>query len=207
METRIVYSSELLTALMPYCCRGNVISHCKNSSCAKVGRLCTDCQLSKKQQCSNLPTRDVTSELARPGQQNHEEPLGRISPPETAEEERRKDSSQAWLESHIMPTTMPPSNNVTLHETHDLRVRVRVPHTDDYLLALYQISSQWPTFSWGSTDSVMLGRELKLIYAEVIHWRKNSYWLPQGNADRAFSELTEMFNAPLLQGMLWSQWH
>ena len=39
---------------MPQCCRCNGSGRCKNCSCKKAGRVCTNCLPSKKNQCKNL---------------------------------------------------------------------------------------------------------------------------------------------------------
>ena len=53
-----------------------------------------------------------------------------------------------------------------------------------------------PIFSWGSVDSESFSHSLNAAYAEIVHWRKNSFKVPFGKAGKDFvSELASLFRA------------
>ena len=45
-----------------------------------------------------------------------------------------------------------------------------------------------PNFTWGDKDSGSFCSALKDVYVEVVHWRKNCFKVPLGNAGKAFVE-------------------
>ena len=52
-----------------------------------------------------------------------------------------------------------------------------------------------PTFTWGILDSATLSELLDTAYDEIVHWRRNCFKLPQGNAGKAFTnELARLFH-------------
>ena len=55
------------TYKMRQCCRCNGSGRCKNCSCVKAGKACTDCLPSKRQACSNRPTQPPQTSPPPPG--------------------------------------------------------------------------------------------------------------------------------------------
>ena len=53
-----------------------------------------------------------------------------------------------------------------------------------------------PVFVWGDYDSAAVMKSLDEAYAEVVHWRRNTFLVPFGNAGKGFvSELRRLFRA------------
>ena len=53
-----------------------------------------------------------------------------------------------------------------------------------------------PLFTWGDLDSATFIHSIDAAYAEVVHWRKNTFTVPYGNAGKRFvSELSRLFRA------------
>ncbi len=58
------------------------------------------------------------------------------------------------------------------------------------------IPTEEPCFSWGSLDSESFIHSLAATYAEVVHWRRNCFKVPFGNAGKSFvTELARLFKA------------
>jgi len=53
-----------------------------------------------------------------------------------------------------------------------------------------------PEFSWGTLDSSSFSTVLDNAYDETVHWRKNCFKIPHGNAGKSFvNELARLFQA------------
>ena len=53
-----------------------------------------------------------------------------------------------------------------------------------------------PIFTWGALSSETFTHSLNATYAEVVHWKKNVFKVPHGNAGKSFvSELASLFQA------------
>ena len=53
-----------------------------------------------------------------------------------------------------------------------------------------------PIFTWGDLDAETFTQRLNLAYSTVIHWRRNIFAIPTGNAGTAFvRELSRLFRA------------
>ena len=53
-----------------------------------------------------------------------------------------------------------------------------------------------PMFTWGDFDSATFIHSIDAAYAKVVHWRKNTFTVPYGNAGKRFvSELSRLFRA------------
>ena len=53
-----------------------------------------------------------------------------------------------------------------------------------------------PIFTWGSHSSESFIHSLNATYAEVVHWKINSFKVPQGSVGKSFvSELARLFNS------------
>ncbi len=57
-------------------------------------------------------------------------------------------------------------------------------------------SANPPIFTWGEKDPQSFCELLQAIYKEVVHWRKNCFMIPLGNAGKSFvNELCRLYNA------------
>jgi hypothetical protein len=53
-----------------------------------------------------------------------------------------------------------------------------------------------PVFVWGEYDSASIMKSMDVAFAEVVHWRRNTFPVPYGNASKALvSELCRLFRA------------
>ena len=53
-----------------------------------------------------------------------------------------------------------------------------------------------PSFSWGEYDHASIKDSLEEAYSEVVHWRKNTFQVPFGNAGKGFvAELSRLYKA------------
>ena len=53
-----------------------------------------------------------------------------------------------------------------------------------------------PSFTWGEIDSASIMESMDLAYAEIVHWRKNTFTVPFGNTGKGFvSELSRLYKA------------
>ena len=63
-------------------------------------------------------------------------------------------------------------------------------HTDPWPLPC----SPWPDFQWGSSDGKVFCASVTSAYDEAIHWKRNIFLLPSGNAGKSFiQEMTRLF--------------
>ena len=65
-------------------------------------------------------------------------------------------------------------------------------HTDPWPLPC----SPCPDFQWGSSDGKIFCASITSAYDEAIHWKRNIFLLPSGNAGKSFiQEMTRLLNA------------
>ena len=58
------------------------------------------------------------------------------------------------------------------------------PINDTLALPTFTLMSE-PNFTWGERNSESFCKELQLTYDEVVHWRKNCFTIPLGNAGKS----------------------
>ena len=67
-------------------------------------------------------------------------------------------------------------------------------HTKNGLPAPFPLAS--PAFSWGEYEASTFAQTLEEAYDEVVHWRRNLFQIPFGNAGKSFVlELSRLFRA------------
>ena len=55
---------------------------------------------------------------------------------------------------------------------------------------------QPPNFTWNSGSGEIFCRKINTVYEEVVHWRRNLFQVPSGNAGKSFvSELARLYQA------------
>ena len=53
-----------------------------------------------------------------------------------------------------------------------------------------------PAFVWGLHDAESFIQAINVTYSEVVHWKKNSFFVPYGNVGKQFvSELSKLYRA------------
>ena len=145
----------------------------------KLGkRALTVCQRGKKQTCSNQPIRPLQAQLL--GFQSQVTPL-----------------TTSPCSSHALSSDGEPQTVV--HEPRP-ELLPTIEHTDsdqDRLpdLPVFKPHAN-PEFSWGALDSSRFSTVLETAYDETVHWRKNCFKIPHGNAGKSFvNELARLFQA------------
>ena len=115
-----------------------------------------------------------------------------LSNPSRCENSRQSPMIQSLRSSPPKITPNCPESdlrNVKSHFTGDLNI----------LDTSIQISPREPivySFTWGSLDRASAYHTLSTIYEEIIHWKRNIFQIPSGNAGKAFvSEIARLFQA------------
>ena len=165
---------------MRQCCRCNGSGRCKNCSCVKAGKACIDCLPNKRQVCLNQPTQPPLAQpLSLPSSANPSTSLS-LSP-STAEGGMQLVEPKRLLD--LMPTTEHSSNSIA----DGLTCVGGLPNFEP---------PANPKFTWRDMDSTSFTRLLDSAYDETVHWKKNCFKIPQGNAGKSFAkELARLFQA------------
>ena len=170
------------------CCRCNGSGLCKNCSCVKAKRACTDCLPGKNNKCCNRPSLNqnmpalsastapslsidisTTSTTSVPPQTTAPESHNRLS----AFQEKDGDIPQ------LTPTPLPTS----------LSTPVCLP------LPRYKPVSK-ASFVWGMYECSAVVHQVDTTFDEAVHWKRNLFKVPQGNAEKLFAqELSRLFSA------------
>ena len=59
-----------------------------------------------------------------------------------------------------------------------------------------QIQSQKVCYKWGQYPDYIIERKISAIYEKIVHWRKNLFMLPRGNAGKRYiDEITRLMGA------------
>ena len=155
--------------------RCNGSGRCKNCSCVKAGKACIDCLPSKRQVCTNQPS------------QQPQQPLGPSSPSSLSTPLPSSPSGRSSAEGGLQ--MVEPEGRFDL-----------MPTTADDADGLTSLPSfeppANPEFTWRDLDSTSFTRLLDSAYDEAVHWKKNCFKIPQGNAGKSFAkELARLFLA------------
>ena len=178
---------------MTLCCRCNAGGKCRNCVCVKSKRQCSNCLPSRKGCCSNMK---LSPALQEPDAA-HISPVPRSyirlpsqpSPPHVSPDEAtittmtNNDATTAQASG----VSRPP--NSAQHASSD------PVHGPSCSLPPASPMPN-PVFVWGDNDSASIMKSMDETYAEVVHWRKNAFRVPFGNAGKGFvSELSRLFRA------------
>ena len=168
---------------MCQCCRCNGSGCCKNCLCVKAGNACIDCLPSKRQTCSNQPIQSLQSlPTGNPPSSQSTATSISVSRPSSPHNYDLDESQPLKSERHslLMPTTE--------DLTHDGLVEVSNLPDFNHMAN--------PEFIWGELESTSFTKSLESAYKETVHWRKNSFRIPQGKAGKSFIyELARLFQA------------
>ena len=170
------------------CCRCNGSGKCKNCVCVKAKRLCTNCLPARRGCCSNTKHSMSTSPALSAASD---------SPALSAA------SDSPASDSPVPPATYQPQQSLMRFSP-----QLRVPQSTASVVAPALVSPinanslpspvpmDDPRFTWGEIDSATFIHSIDAAYAEVVHWRKNIFTVPYGNAGKSFvSELSRLFRA------------
>ena len=165
------------------CCRCNKYGSCKGCSCAKERSLCV-CSLPGKQ-------RKLVN------------PMNSTLP-----------SSQCVPSSLQTDTTVPRPASVVPSHQNDLQANTTAPAATVHQSGEYSIDESlrepvhvgWslpesslpanPIFTWGSLDACSFIKLIEKAYAQVVHWKMNTFPVPFGKAGRQFViELARLYRA------------
>ncbi len=154
------------------CCKCNRTGSCKGCACVKAKRLCKNCLPSKLGSCAN------TTEQSQP----------------TGTRSTSLDASP--LDAH-RPNRPPTSLTAPELEATSTDRDPLVNTQQDPRMELPPCSpTNEPVFTWGTHDANDFSTILEAAYTEVIHWRKNSFTIPFGNAGKEFvTELAKLYSA------------
>ena len=154
-----VGTSSNLRAKEVNCCRCNPSATCKNCACVRAGHSCRKCLPGSLGKCLNQPLHDS-------GQ-----PRPTHSPPTTA--------------VYFVPTTSltTPPSHILPHVSSDI-IAPQLPNPPPNLPPFRPMAD--PRFVWGESDSSALCSSIKETYDEVIHWRRNCFQVPRGDAVKSF---------------------
>ena len=150
------------------CCKCNRSSKCRLCACVKAGSRCSDCLPSQLGTCRNLST--VSDEA-----EERETPNAQLEPIQTI--------SQTALQQET--DSRPVSSQ---HSTLILGSQ----RADHGVWPLPLLKA--PNFTWGNLLGTDLCKNMKEVYDEVVHWRRNLFQVPSGSAGRAFvAELARLY--------------
>ena len=155
------------------CCRCNGSGRCKNCACVKAGQTCFSCLPGRRGRCQNTESSTPTLNA-------------QSSAPCSTSTQRSKDiiCDEAWVSDAEATVTsdVVQSADVPLH-TQDL------PHPSAMAEA---------HFTWGPDEvsSEQFIQSINTAYAEVVHWKRNIFYVPSGKAGKAFAnELARLFRS------------
>ena len=133
----------------PVCCRCNASGSCKNCSCKKANRSCSNCLPLRQGHCTN--TDQQLSSLHTPVNEDIEL-LGR-APPETVEApQRAKMGPSLTPDSVATPSLSAMTNDSTIAD----------------LPQFTPLST--PNFRWGDMDGETFSHSIDRSYEEIVHW-------------------------------------
>ena len=207
---------------MPQCCRCNGSGRCVSCACARAKKDCTNCLPSRRSRCSNFVPPPNIPQLSRSlsteamlevslevvqetGSEGHESTsvLNRNALPAS-----KRDPATTGLCLRSPPLSNEPATaantgfrmEVTENDTPTPRPgSLRSPPSNEptCTIDLPQFTPMAnPIFTWGSHSSESFNHSLNATYAEVVHWKMNSFRVPQGSVGKSFvSELARLFNS------------
>ncbi len=151
---------------MPLCCRCNATGKCINCACVKSKRPCTNCLPLRKGCCSNMKQ-------------------GTALIPDSSTLVQEAISQDATSDATILTSTTQTPHYGTIPEA---------PHLTTPLPPPSPMAT--PAFMWDESDPESLMHSMNAAYAETVHWRKNTFRIPYGEAGNRFvAELGRLYRA------------
>ena len=172
---------------MPLCCRCNGGGKCRNCVCAKAKRQCTSCLPSRRGCCSNI-MRMTASPAIVPVQDLPASPNTDISqvapspaPARSCDLTSIPNEAVASGRGCLLPTVSPNAAILIPNNAHSLPPPTPMAN---------------PSFVCGMLDAETFMHSVTAAYAEVVHWRRNTFSVPYGSAGKKFvSELSKLYRA------------
>ena len=194
----------------PQCCRCNGNGHCRGCVCVRSNRPCTNCLPRHHGWCENLGD-DSPNGITDGAQLEPPEPpvihQSELPPAEYdsehTESEQRNGTVRCVREGtngrdgiDVGDGSMPNNRSSDVEFANDQTSQsanmLSADHTDPWLLPC----SPCPDFQWESSDGKVFCASITSAYDEAIHWKRNIFLLPSGNAGKSFiQEMTRLFNA------------
>ena len=191
--------------MSPQCCRCNGNGHCKGCQCARSGRICTNCTPSRNGKCENL-SRATASEVAT------QPPEALLSDRQATTTEGRSSVCQADRQTterthgreSLSPNNHPPIVECASahHQQHNSSVSSSSSTSPNLDHAYDESTFSTPTpnsislpnflpapaanLRWDDCDGPSALQAIDSAYAEVVHWRCNTFMVPSGKAGKDY---------------------
>ena len=178
------------------CCKCNRSGLCKGCACVKAGNSCTNCLPSKQGTCWNTSTAASTaaSTASISTSSSSSSQYATTTPPTPAtlaqDAGPRSTNDQSVSSGFVVgEATADSDDSATFSNS--------CPPAINNTLALPAFTPMTePNFTWGERDSESFCKELQTVYDEVVHWRKNCFKIPLGNAGKSLAdELCRLYSA------------
>ena len=181
---------------MSLCCRCNAGGKCIN--CVKSKRQCTTCLPSRRSCCSNtkhLPVYQVP--VYQVPDTNRTLPA---PPAPAAVQNGQSQSPSTRTNVSSINTSDEPAPQSDSHGHNTLIPISAHPSCQSSPTQLCPLPLPTPTanpsFFWDEYDSTSIIASMSEAYSEVVHWRRNIFTVPFGNAGKAFvTEISRLFRA------------
>ena len=151
---------------MPLCCRCNGGGKCRNGVCAKAKRQCTCCLPSRSGGCSNI-MRMTASPALVPVQDLPASPNTDISQVAPSPAPARS------CDLTSIPNEAVASGRGCLPPTVSPNAAILIPNNAHSLPPPTPMAN--PSFVWGMLDAETFMHSVTAAYAEVVHWRRNTF--------------------------------
>ena len=171
------------------CCKCNRSGLCKGCACVRAGKSCMNCLPSKLGTCRNTFT--AASEVSTTRSSNQPTPATPPTPSiSTPDTDTESSTSQPASATVVVSEATTNSTNYAAFSN-----SCPPPINDAPALPVFNLMSE-PNFTWGERDSESFCKELQTTYDEVVHWRKNCFKIPWGNAGKSLvDELCRLYTA------------
>ena len=159
------------------CCRCNRTGRCQNCCCVKKKRPCTNCLPDRLGKCINSNPKPRSSNIP------DVPAVSRVEADHTNVcHSHHGDTSSTTGSPHPGPSPATDRDGLTQS--------TGIPELPAFTpMAL-------PRFTWGELDSETFTQRLNHAYSTVVHWRRNIFSIPSGNAGAGFvTELSRLFRA------------
>ena len=165
--------------------------YCKNCSCKKANRECSNCLPHRRGHCTNAPSLQSNSAITSSDKSNSAQSQNTQTQAVTTEPtepafptslaENLSSFPQDVTPLDMLQNTSTTSPDEDSNQSHPLPSFTEIPT---------------PNFRWGEKDGEYLTQKIDQCYKEVVHWRRNLVKVPSGKVGTSFvQEVTHMFRA------------
>ena len=191
--------------MSPQCCRCNGNGRCKGCLCARSGRICTNCTPSRNGRCKNLSHATASEVATQP-------PETLLSGRQATTTEERSSVYQADRQTterthgreSLSPNNHPPIVECASarHQQHNSSVSSSLSTSPNLDHAYDEPTFSTPApnsislpnflpapaanFRWDDRDGPSALQAIDSAYAEVVHWRCNTFMVPSGKAGKDY---------------------